>query len=73
MAKEQFEPRRASEAGQVYTFNDADGEVTLRADDEGVIHPKSEAHVRAADAFDLPVARKAMAEEKAAKAEKENG
>lgn len=64
-AKPDFEPRRADEAGQVYTYNDADGEVEIRADKEGVIRPKSDREARAADAFDLPVARKVQAAERA--------
>lgn len=60
-----FDPRRAEEPGQVYDYHDADGElVTIRADDKGVVRPKTDAQRRAADAFDLPVARKAQAEER---------
>jgi uncharacterized cupin superfamily protein len=68
MAKDKLEPRRA-EPGQEFTYNDADGEViNLRADDEGVVRPKNQAQVRVADAFDLPVARKVIAEKSDAKA-----
>jgi hypothetical protein len=63
--KPEFEPRRA-EPGQEFTFNDAEGTLELRADDQGVVHPKDAREVLALDAFDLPVARKVLAEQKAA-------
>lgn len=64
----------------VETDTDADGKTTskrfavrygvtkdLTADDAGVVHPKSAEDVAALDRFDLPVARKAIAESKADK------
>lgn len=64
----EFDPRRADEAGQVYDFNDPEGLVTLKADDQGVVRVDNAREKRAADAFDLPVARKVLEAEKAAAA-----
>lgn len=69
-----YDPRRA-EPGTRISWHDGDGEeVTLRADDKGVVRVRNAADQRAADAFDLPVARAEAAkqreqEEKAEKAE----
>ena len=67
----EFKPRRA-EPGQVFDYNGAEGEkIRIRADDDGVIHPRNDAERRAADAFGLPVAAKAKPARKAkAKASK---
>jgi hypothetical protein len=65
------------EGAELAVETDADGEqkrfavrygVTkdLHADDEGVIHPKTAEDAAALDSFGLPVARKAIAESKAA-------
>lgn len=60
-----FEPRRAK-PGQQFGYTTADGrQRELEADEEGVVHPATAEDVAALDAFDLPVARKALAEEKA--------
>ena len=60
-----LDPRRA-EPGQVFGFTDREGnQKTIKADDEGVVHPDNAEEVAALDAFDLPVARKALSEEKA--------
>lgn len=42
---------------------------TIKADDQGVVTPRSDEDVRILDTFDLPVARKAIAERQADKAE----
>jgi len=61
-----YEPRRADK-GQKFTYHDAnEGEVTMTADDDGVVRPSTPAEQAAADAFGLPVARKVVAAEKAA-------
>ena len=63
--KPEFEPRRAEEADQVFDYNSAGGElIRIKADKDGIVRPKSEDEKRAADAFDLPVARKVAAAEK---------
>lgn len=63
----EYEPRRA-EPGQRFEWRDEFGRsVRLAADDEGVLRPSSEQEKRLADAFGLPVARKVLAEDKAAK------
>lgn len=83
--QEQFDPRRAK-AGQRFTGQmlvpdpeaPADHpsprmvqrEVTIRADDEGVVRPRNAGEAALLDRFDLPVARKAIAEDKAATAAK---
>lgn len=63
--KQEFEPRRA-DPGQMFGWTDAEGkQVTLKADDDGVIQPKDamgEANLIAAG---LPVARKAKRRPKA--------
>lgn len=60
-----YDPRRASE-GERFTYNDAqEGEVRFRADEKGIVRPRSDAEKRAADAFGLPVARKVAAQEEA--------
>lgn len=67
MAKQEFEPRRASPNE---TFEYVDGGGTLHsfsADEDGVIHPKSAQEVAVADSRGLPVARKAQAEADAGK------
>lgn len=38
---------------------------TIRADDKGIVTPRSQEDVNALDLFDLPVARKAIAERQA--------
>jgi len=38
---------------------------TLKTDDDGVVHPKTQADALLLDRYDLPVARKAIAESKA--------
>lgn len=66
-----FDPRRA-EPGQRFTWHDQDGSAHhMTADDQGVVRPSSQAEAEMADAFGLPVARKAIAEQKAAGAAKE--
>jgi hypothetical protein len=63
---EQFEPRRA-QPGQVFNYTDLDGkQVTLRADDEGVIQPKNSHAAATLEMAGLPVARKVVAEQKTA-------
>jgi hypothetical protein len=39
-----------------------DGEITLTADAEGVVQPRTEAEARVADAHDLPVIRERAAD-----------
>lgn len=73
-AKDEFEPRRAT-PGAVYGYTDRSGkQIEMRADDEGIVRPDSADEVAVLDGYDLPVARKALAAEKAAKkaAKKEN-
>jgi hypothetical protein len=61
-----FDLRRA-EPGQTFGYTAQDGsQRELKADDEGVVEPKTAEDVAILDTFDLPVARKAMAELKAA-------
>lgn len=63
-AKQQFDPRRAK-PGQALSTVDAQGkEITVRADDEGVLRPSSEVEKRLADRFGLPVARSVKQAEK---------
>lgn len=61
-----FEPRRAK-PGQTFGYTTREGrQRELVADDEGVVHPDTAEDVAALDTFDLPVARKVLAEERAA-------
>lgn len=61
-----FDPRRA-DPGQAFTWHDIWGtKHEFKADAEGVVRPANQAEVDACDAFDLPVARKVIAAEKAA-------
>jgi hypothetical protein len=52
---------RQGDPGATYIHHDHDGtRIELKADSHGVVHPDSDAEVRAADAFGLPpVASKA--------------
>jgi hypothetical protein len=72
MAAEEFEPRRAS-PGASFEEWDAEGKRhTLKADDEGVVRPRTAFEARMCDHHDLPVARKVVEAEKSpAKGEKE--
>ena len=46
---------RQGEPGVRYTYHDQwAGEVNLKADDKGVVHPKNDDEDRAADALGLP-------------------
>lgn len=66
MPETTFDPRRA-EPGQSFTWHDQWGERhEFKADDDGVLRPQSQAEAEAADSFGLPVARKVIAEERAA-------
>lgn len=66
-----FEPRRA-EPGQVFSWHDAEGiERSMQADAEGVVRPASAEAAAIADSFGLPVARRAITQQKAAAAAKE--
>lgn len=70
-----FDPRRAAPGARITYHDRIEGEVTLHADADGVIWPKSELEVSIADSHGLPVARKALAEkaaEQAVKSEKES-
>lgn len=68
---DQFDPRRA-EPGQHFVWHDEYGvQHTLTADKDGVVRPASEVEARIADTFGLPIARKAIAEQKAAAAAEE--
>jgi hypothetical protein len=69
---DEFEPRR-SHPGATTRYNTPEGVVTLTADDEGVIRPKTASERDVADAFSLPVARKVIQEERAAKSEGSDG
>lgn len=61
-----FDPRRA-DPGQVFTWHDADGVAhEMKADADGVVRPDSLEAAAIADSFGLPVARKAIAQQKAA-------
>jgi hypothetical protein len=61
-----YEPRRA-EPGQKFDWVDGEGKTqSMRADEEGIVHVSSEAELFIADNYALPVARKALAEEKGA-------
>lgn len=63
-----FDPRRA-EPGARFTWHDIWGvKHEFGADSEGILRPQNQAQADAADAFDLPVARKVIAEEKASAA-----
>lgn len=65
----EYEPRRA-EPGTTFGYTAAGGEQReIVADDEGVVWPKSGEEVGILDGFDLPVARKALAETKEGLAE----
>lgn len=67
MAKNEFEPRRAEGGMREVSYTSLEGkQVTLRAGDDGVFQPKDELGKLALDSLDLPVARSAMAESKAA-------
>jgi len=46
---------------------------TMKADDSGVVHPKSIEEVAVLDSFALPVARSAIAEAKKSEAPKKEG
>lgn len=60
-----FDLRRA-EPGQRFTYTEPDGgQRELRADDDGVVRPTSVADEEYLNTLSLPVARKAMREEKA--------
>lgn len=60
-----FDPRRAL-PGQAFTYHDETGQAhTLTADDEGVVRPKDRLGAEVLEGFGLPVARKAIAEERA--------
>lgn len=60
----EYEPRRG-DPGATYGYTNREGEqVELQADDEGVVWPKTAHDVEVLDSFDLPVARKALAEAK---------
>lgn len=67
-----FEPRRAR-PGEVFTYTDADSgrQIDMRADDDGVVEPKDAAGAAVLDAYGLSVARKALAEKKAAEPQKD--
>jgi hypothetical protein len=68
---ETFDPRRA-EPDQRFVYNDFDGaRIEAKADADGVLRPRNAAEERLADAFGLPVARKAITEDKAAATAKE--
>lgn len=71
MAPETFAPRRASPNAE-FVYNDYAGQVHLRADEEGIVQPKNANEERIADELGLPVARKVLAEQKAASAAKES-
>jgi hypothetical protein len=65
-----FEPRRAA-AGQKFEYA-AGGQLhRFSADDEGIVRPANDAEAAIADRFGLPVARKVVAEERAAQPTKE--
>lgn len=67
-----FDPRRA-EPGQEFTWHGPDGAAHhMKADADGVLDITSADQETVADAFGLPVARKAIAEKKAAVAAKED-
>ena len=70
MAAAQFEPRRAA-AGQTFEYAAGGKLHRFKADDEGIVRPANDAEATVADRFNLPVARKVVAEERAAKPEKE--
>lgn len=75
--KSQFEPRRA-QPGQAFEYTDGAGRARVfHADEEGIVRPSNGDEERIADGFDLAVARKVQAEEKAneqaAEAGKERG
>jgi uncharacterized protein (UPF0335 family) len=64
MATTEYQPRRA-QPGQAFTYTDAEGrQADFRADDEGVVEPKNANEEALLDGFDLPVARKVVAERK---------
>jgi hypothetical protein len=64
MAKQDFPARRA-EPGWEGVYNDVGGvQVRLKADTEGLVHPKDEQEARIADELGLPVARESKAEAK---------
>lgn len=61
-----YEPRRAR-PGEVFEFADAAGTLhEFRADDKGVVHPSNDMEVAVLDVREAPVARKVLAEQKAA-------
>lgn len=65
-----FDPRRAK-PGQAFGFTGRDGQQhELVADADGVVTPTTAEEVAILDSFDLPVARKAIAEVKAAETKK---
>lgn len=66
-----FEPRRAA-PGQSFGYTGPDGEQReLAADKDGVVRPKTAQDVEVLDGFELPVARKVLADEKADEKAKE--
>lgn len=66
-----FEPRRA-EPGATFTWHDAEGVAhEMTADADGVVRPDSPEAAAIADSFELPVARRAVTQQKAAAAAKE--
>lgn len=69
----EFELRRA-EPGQVFGYTTRAGEQReIAADEEGVVTPESREDVAILDQFDLPVARKAIAEAAADAADTDGG
>jgi hypothetical protein len=68
----EYQPRRAR-SGQTFTYTDAEGyQVELRANDEGVVEPRNDQEVAVLDGYELPVARKVVAERKAEQKEGES-
>lgn len=64
-------PRRAR-SGETFTYTNAEGnQVDLRANDEGVVEPRNPEEEALLDGYDLPVARKVVAERKAEQKEGE--
>lgn len=71
--KPTYELRRA-EAGQEFGYTLPGGEQReIRADDDGVVTPETALDVAMLDTFDLPVARKAIAEAAADAADTDGG